>query len=927
MNTKVEEYAEKEGFKTFVSEAYMHNYGTALVENTGRRVQQFVYMWFQWYVRNAMVAYLGFNSVMLKMLWGEWSMHGLEVLSMQPHPSIEGVTVRQAHSGEKPHIGKYLCLPPGIVMVLRRSRNDMNLTGKAGAFWQYALVVEGSKKTPGAGKFAVISGGKVQIITTTQFTGLSEGGSACTLPMVQKVLQTKGFLPLSIEENERRAREGVPPDDTEGQEAVIHGDGNVLNACTDMICSICSKSHTVPEEYFMEEWVDKEFTCADIGGRCTTDVAEFEEDELDPEMVIDGSVDSANILVGIKARIRRRRPGKESIIEEAIISQVDKDLKVFDAIWFDGEETNGIIFKDCMEIITAEPLEKKDWPVKPVAEPSRIQVQEPERRARIDPKTPEPRRTERVRRPKTKESLTASIQAMMAEDEKSRRAHGRDLLGNEFTYYADWANVQDDSYFYSHEHTSVIRFTTATGDKIVQAHLAVLRSEGTNEAEIYKAITKGVPRSWREALLSPVWGEAARKEWDVLIQTGSIVEISREMADLLMNDGAQELFLFPIYEEKIREGLTVFKVRLVADGAKQTAASGVFSATPSKEEFNVLMQIIASYDMDFAFLDELRAFLNAEKEEKEEIILKFRGDNEKYRVLKALYGLRNSPKNYFNKVKARLLSFGFKPLTTGSRCIYYKIEGTHMVNGEEVPNMVLVFHHVDDFLVAAFTIEGLEDLLRQLATEFPTTAPERNEGKYLGVGITRARAQRAIMLDMHLKIMDACNTFGITGESKERATPMPQNGFIIREEDFNDPKLVKAASARKLSPNECTRYMALVGVLIWISTVRFDIKFAIMYLSWFTKEPRLHHYQMGCKVLGYLFHTSKLPLVLGGMPPLIIEAESDCSLATGPKRRSILGYWAKMSKLGGAVLAKCKKKIKKIKKIIKKIKKIVIRHR
>ena len=134
------------------------------------------------------------------------------------------------------------------------------------------------------------------------------------------------------------------------------------------------------------------------------------------------------------------------------------------------------------------------------------------------------------------------------------------------------------------------------------------------------------------------------------------------------------------------------------------------------------MQIIASYDMDFAFLDELRAFLNAEKEEKEEIILKFRGDNKKYRVLKALYGLRNSPRNYFNKVKARLLSLGFQPLTTGSRCIYYKIEG------EEVPNMVLVFHHVDDFLVAAFTMEGLEDLLKQLATEFPTTAPERNEG-------------------------------------------------------------------------------------------------------------------------------------------------------------------------------------------------------
>jgi hypothetical protein len=134
---------------------------------------------------------------------------------------------------------------------------------------------------------------------------------------------------------------------------------------------------------------------------------------------------------------------------------------------------------------------------------------------------------------------------------------------------------------------------------------------------------------------------------------------------------------------------------------------------------------------------------------------------------------------------------------------------------------------------------------------------------------------------------------------------MPQTGFVVREEDFEDPKLVKATSARKLTMEECTTYMALVGVLIWISTVRFDIKFPVMYLSWFTKEPRLHHYEMGCKVLGYLFHTSELPLVLGGMPPLTIEAESDCSLGTGTKRRSILGYWAKLNKQGGAVIAKC----------------------
>ena len=480
----------------------------------------------------------------------------------------------------------------------------------------------------------------------------------------------------------------------------------------------------------------------------------------------------------------------------------------------------------------------------------------------------------------------------------------KDLTGGCFSLYADWQGFEDDNVYYSHEHGRVIKFKQGTADRVFQAHLAVMEQK-TSKGTAYKTITTGVPRTWREALRSPIWGEAARKEWEVLIQSGSIVEISKDMAETLMNEGAQELCIFPIYEEKVREGIKVFKVRLVADGAKQKAASGVFSATPSKEEFNVLMQIIASYDMDFAFLDELRAFLNAEKAEQEEIILKFRGDGKKYRVLKALYGLRNSPKNYFNKVKKRLEKLGFKPLCPGSRCIYYKITGTRIVDGEEVPNLVLVFHHVDDFLVAAFTMEGLEELLGELTTEFPTTAPEKNEGKYLGIGITRSRKHRAIMLDMHDKIMDACKDFGIDEGVATRNTPMPSRGFIVKEEEFEDIKLCSNESARKLTKEEVKRYMALVGVLIWVSTVRVDIKFAVMYLSWFTQEPRVHHYEMGHKVLAYLFHTSQLPLVLGGAPPLTVVAESDCSLATGPKRRSILGYWARLSKHGGAVITKC----------------------
>jgi hypothetical protein len=233
--------------------------------------------------------------------------------------------------------------------------------------------------------------------------------------------------------------------------------------------------------------------------------------------------------------------------------------------------------------------------------------------------------------------------------------------------------------------------------------------------------------------------------------------------------------------------------------------------------------------------------------------------------------------------------------------LFYKIDGNiTLQDGVEVPNLMLVYHHVDDFLVAGFSWEILEAQLRAFATEFPTTPPEVNTGKYLGVNISRERKSRAIMLSMNDKIVEACAKFEVDDKSKARETPMPSSGFVIDEEELD-----KLKSARKLSEEEKIEYMGLVGVLIWISTVRIDIKFSVMYLSWATQQPRQHHYEMGCKVLAYLFHTADLPLVLGGEPPLIVEVESDFSLGTGPKRRGILGYWARLSPKGGAVMAKC----------------------
>ena len=88
--------------------------------------------------------------------------------------------------------------------------------------------------------------------------------------------------------------------------------------------------------------------------------------------------------------------------------------------------------------------------------------------------------------------------------------------------------------------------------------------------------------------------------------------------------------------------------------------------------------------------------------------------------------------------------------------------------------------------------------------------------------------------------------------------------------------------------------------------MRFDIVFALMYLTWNSKAPRLHHLKMAYHVVTYLNNTRDLPLILGGFDPIQVIGYSDASLGTGPNARSIVGDLVKLGAGAGAVKAKSK---------------------
>ena len=78
-----------------------------------------------------------------------------------------------------------------------------------------------------------------------------------------------------------------------------------------------------------------------------------------------------------------------------------------------------------------------------------------------------------------------------------------------------------------------------------------------------------------------------------------MVEIDSNIAkESIRCQNADLMYLFPVYEEKEKEGAVVHKLRLVAVGRTHYQASETYSATPSHEKLFILLHIIAGLDWD-----------------------------------------------------------------------------------------------------------------------------------------------------------------------------------------------------------------------------------------------------------------------------------------------------------------------------------------
>ena len=288
-----------------------------------------------------------------------------------------------------------------------------------------------------------------------------------------------------------------------------------------------------------------------------------------------------------------------------------------------------------------------------------------------------------------------------------------------------------------------------------------------------------------------------------------------------------------------------YKARVVARGFLQEPGvdfTDTYSPTVRQESIRLMLAMAASEGMQMEQLDVTTTFLYAEL--KEEVYLEIPEgmfpDGEHagkvLRLLRALYGLKQSPRCWNLHLDKALGYFGMKRLSADF-CVYVIGVGAFRV-------MLGVF--VDDMFMIGHLMEQINKLKMQLQGRFKMK--DLGAATFLlGMEIRRLPGGD-VKLVQEKYLGEVLERFPVEG-SRLASTPLPPACKLSQEDG---PKSAEERRSMTQIP-----YRSAIGSLMYLATcTRPDIAAAVSSLSRFNNNPGLPHWDGVQHLLRYLKGTS-----------------------------------------------------------------------
>ncbi|KAD7478277.1 hypothetical protein E3N88_01413 [Mikania micrantha] len=379
------------------------------------------------------------------------------------------------------------------------------------------------------------------------------------------------------------------------------------------------------------------------------------------------------------------------------------------------------------------------------------------------------------------------------------------------------------------------------------------------------------------------WIDAMRDEMDSLQKTQTWQLVDRPNDQKLVDCKW-------IY--KLKEGIEEvvkprYKARLVAKGFTQREGidyTEIFSPVVKHTSIRVMLAITAVKDLELEQLDVKTTFLHGVLDEqiymKQPLGFVKKGEESKVCLLKkSLYGLKQSPRQWYRRFDEYMISNGFIRSNFDS-CVYTMeyLQGKY----------IYLLLYVDDMLIACEDGEQIGYVKRLLMCEFDMKelGPAK---KILGIEIERDRINRRLYLTQKSYIRKVLLNYSMES-SKPVITPLAQH-FKLSKEDC--PVTDAEVEEMKGVP-----YSNAVGSLMYLMVcTRPDIGYAVSVVSRFLANPGKMHWKTVKWIMRYLNGTRDLGLIFGKtdeVDPMILGYVDSDFAKDLDKGRSITGYGFKV---------------------------------
>ena len=355
---------------------------------------------------------------------------------------------------------------------------------------------------------------------------------------------------------------------------------------------------------------------------------------------------------------------------------------------------------------------------------------------------------------------------------------------------------------------------------------------------------------------SPTLSEAINgsnsSEWLAAIQTELATLWNAETFEVVPKDSVppgQRIISAKLHlrvkTDPVRESIQ-YKARLVVRGFCQVAGidyKEIYSPVANFKSILMLLTIGASQDLEIHQMDFNAAFLNATI--KEDVYVEPVGNYDSrvpqdhvYKLKKTLYGLKQSPREWWLLLEKSLRNVGWTPTLTDN-CVFFRT-----TNGSTEYLAV----YVDDVIIMSPSAASVSKAKGELADMFKSK--DLGELSYiLGVKVTRDRQRKTISLDQSSLISKYCSRFQITN-----VAPTPGYWKDIPPEILSSSLVFNT-----------TEMQVRIGALLHLSTrTRPDISYEVNRLSRYVSKPTKQSSCELVRIFEYLLHTSAHTLVLDG---------------------------------------------------------------